>query len=163
MLKFASHLRHRIPYPERPKLGDSLDAGEAERRPENNCTYLSHRLETSSNQQRQARLAQSVARETLNLKVVGSSPTSGFKQFFFAHARSLSRWGGGEWTEDFRVNAVRASRTTASIHVPQTASLSFCLPLPGELEGEHLKRRSWGAGCYTMICFLRRPCRALIF
>jgi hypothetical protein len=37
------------------------------------------------NQQQQARLAQSVARETLNLKVVGSSPTSGFKQFFFAH------------------------------------------------------------------------------
>ena len=30
-----------------------------------------------SNQQQQARLAQSVARETLNLKVVGSSPTSG--------------------------------------------------------------------------------------
>jgi hypothetical protein len=56
------------------------------------------------NQQQQARLAQSVARETLNLKVVGSSPTSGFKQFFFAHARSLSRgggWGGGEWSEDF--------------------------------------------------------------
>jgi hypothetical protein len=29
-------------------------------------------------QLQQARLAQSVARETLNLKVVGSSPTSGF-------------------------------------------------------------------------------------
>ena len=33
------------------------------------CTY-SHK--------KKARLAQSVARETLNLKVVGSSPTSGF-------------------------------------------------------------------------------------
>ena len=30
----------------------------------------------------QARLAQSVARETLNLKVVGSSPTSGFSFAF---------------------------------------------------------------------------------
>ena len=33
---------------------------------------------SSSIKQQQARLAQSVARETLNLKVVGSSPTSGF-------------------------------------------------------------------------------------
>ncbi|KAF2850322.1 hypothetical protein T440DRAFT_468654 [Plenodomus tracheiphilus IPT5] len=31
----------------------------------------------SSSKHQQARLAQSVARETLNLKVVGSSPTSG--------------------------------------------------------------------------------------
>jgi hypothetical protein len=47
------------------------------------------------NQQQQARLAQSVARETLNLKVVGSSPTSGFKQFFFAHGCLLVVGVGG--------------------------------------------------------------------
>jgi hypothetical protein len=36
------------------------------------------------NELQQARLAQSVARETLNLKVVGSSPTSGF---LFLHSK----------------------------------------------------------------------------
>jgi hypothetical protein len=39
----------------------------------------------------QARLAQSVARETLNLKVVGSSPTSGF---YFALGLAAGRDGG---------------------------------------------------------------------
>jgi hypothetical protein len=58
-------------------------------------TYSSHHPKTSSNQQQQARLAQSVARETLNLKVVGSSPTSGFKQFFFAKGCPWAVGGGG--------------------------------------------------------------------
>lgn len=40
--------------------------------------------------QQQARLAQSVARETLNLKVVGSSPTSGCS--FFAQKLRGSEW-----------------------------------------------------------------------
>jgi hypothetical protein len=63
------------------------------------------------NQQQQARLAQSVARETLNLKVVGSSPTSGFKQFFFAcGCLMVVGVGGGVsgWSEIFGVNVVRA-------------------------------------------------------
>jgi hypothetical protein len=82
------------------------------------------------NQQQQARLAQSVARETLNLKVVGSSPTSGFKQFFFAHGRLMVVGVGGGvswWSELFGVNEVRAQLKTAPVDVPQTASLCFSL------------------------------------
>ena len=44
--------------------------------------------ELFSIKKQQARLAQSVARETLNLKVVGSSPTSGF--FFSRFDPSLN-------------------------------------------------------------------------
>jgi hypothetical protein len=47
-------------------------------------------------QLQQARLAQSVARETLNLKVVGSSPTSGF-----SFLQCIRTWYGheGPWWE----------------------------------------------------------------
>lgn len=53
--------------------------------------YLSFSVLLSSSEAQQARLAQSVARETLNLKVVGSSPTSGF---LFLHLKwhSLLFW-----------------------------------------------------------------------
>lgn len=40
-------------------------------------------IKQQQQQQQQARLAQSVARETLNLKVVGSSPTSGLQFISF--------------------------------------------------------------------------------
>ena len=44
----------------------------------------------------QARLAQSVARETLNLKVVGSSPTSGLAVFFLSFQNPHTYRGRGD-------------------------------------------------------------------
>jgi hypothetical protein len=46
----------------------------------------------SINNHDQAWLAQSVERETLNLKVVGSSPTSGFICFFLLSCNPLCVW-----------------------------------------------------------------------
>ena len=81
-----------------------------------------------SNQQQQARLAQSVARETLNLKVVGSSPTSGLpfclESIAFAlHVVEISM-------DEFLLVAVRWRSVHASDQVPRHASTrGSCLPI----------------------------------
>ena len=50
---------------------------------------------TAANVSTQARLAQSVEHETLNLRVVGSSPTLGATLFFYNIAISRPAWRHG--------------------------------------------------------------------
>jgi hypothetical protein len=49
--------------------------------------------------------------------------------------------------------SVRNAQPTASIRVPQTAFLSFCLPLLGEGVRGAFAMSLPGANCYTMECF----------
>ena len=61
------------------------------------CDILPPQSKQGNAQSSQARLAQSVERETLNLNVVGSSPTLGETMFYFSHKTRLnslqSSWG----------------------------------------------------------------------